>query len=115
MVNNTLEIRTQIQHYLDQLSPTRLGVVLDFLAYLAEREGNAATQAPLPFPDGVVETPPATPAPSPGGRVDLASVGMDRSGAASLRASLTTFAEDWDSPEMDIYDHYDAARNSTPR
>lgn len=29
--------------------------------------------------------------------------------AAELRARLATFAEDWDSPEMAVYDDYDAA------
>ncbi len=45
---------------------------------------------------------------SPG--VDLRSLGIDRTEAARLRASLASFAEEWDSPEMDIYDDYDAAK-----
>ena len=35
--------------------------------------------------------------------------GIDESHAAELRARLATFAEDWESPEMAIYDDYDAA------
>jgi len=27
-----------------------------------------------------------------------------------LRARLATFAEEWNAPEMDIYDNYDAAK-----
>lgn len=37
-------------------------------------------------------------------RIDLASRGIDKAEAAELRARLATFAEDWDRPEMDIYD-----------
>ncbi|AFZ37495.1 hypothetical protein Sta7437_4017 [Stanieria cyanosphaera PCC 7437] len=42
--------------------------------------------------------------------IDLASQGIDREQAEALRASLTTFSDDWDSPEMSIYDNYDAAK-----
>lgn len=41
--------------------------------------------------------------------VDLQRRGIDEAQAAELRARLAAFAEDWDSPEMDIYDDYDAA------
>lgn len=44
------------------------------------------------------------------GGVDLRSRGIDEVQAAELRARLAPFAEDWESPEMDIYDDYDAAR-----
>jgi hypothetical protein len=42
--------------------------------------------------------------------IDLKSQGIDGDSAASLRASLVTFSEDWESPEMSIYDNYDAAK-----
>jgi hypothetical protein len=42
--------------------------------------------------------------------IDLVSQGIDRTQAEILRASLATFSEDWDSPEMTIYDNYDAAK-----
>jgi hypothetical protein len=42
--------------------------------------------------------------------VDLRARGIDEAQAAELRARLATFAEDWDSPEMSIYDDYDEAR-----
>ena len=38
------------------------------------------------------------------GKVDLATRGIDRTQAASLRARLKNFAEDWERPEMDVYD-----------
>lgn len=45
------------------------------------------------------------------GNIDLAGRGIDAKQAADLRARLATFAEEWDSPEMDIYDNYDAAKS----
>ena len=42
--------------------------------------------------------------------VELAQYGVDMAAAAELRARLSTFAEEWESPAMDIYDDYDAAR-----
>lgn len=41
---------------------------------------------------------------------DLRARGIDEAQAADLRARLNTFAEEWESPEMDIYDNYDAAK-----
>ena len=42
--------------------------------------------------------------------IDLTSQGIDKAQAELLRTSLATFAEDWNSPEMSIYDDYDAAK-----
>lgn len=42
--------------------------------------------------------------------VDLRERGINEAQAAELRAQLQTFAEDWDSPDMAIYDNYDAAK-----
>ncbi len=42
--------------------------------------------------------------------VDLQSRGIDRDRALELRERLVTFAEEWDSPEMEAYDHYDELR-----
>jgi hypothetical protein len=41
---------------------------------------------------------------------ELRTRGISEAQAKDLRARLATFAEDWDSPEMDIYDNYDAAK-----
>ncbi len=41
--------------------------------------------------------------------VDLQARGIDAAQATELRARLKTFAEDWERPEADIYDH-DPAR-----
>ena len=43
----------------------------------------------------------------PPGSVDLGEHGIDKAQAAELRARLACFAEDWESPEMNIYDNYD--------
>jgi len=41
----------------------------------------------------------------PGAReIDLRDLGIDGAQAADLRARLAAFAEDWDRPEMDVYD-----------
>ncbi len=42
--------------------------------------------------------------------IDLDSQGLDREQSEVLRERLATFAEDWDSPEMSIYNNYDAAQ-----
>ena len=40
--------------------------------------------------------------------VSLRERGINEAQAADLRARLTAFAEDWDSPEMDVHDDYEA-------
>ena len=41
------------------------------------------------------------------GNIDLRERGIDAAQAAEIRARLASFAEDWESPEMDVYDNYD--------
>ncbi len=36
--------------------------------------------------------------------IDLLERGIDEPIAAELRTRFATFAEDWDAPEMDVYD-----------
>ncbi len=43
-------------------------------------------------------------------RVDLQIRGIDTEQAADLRGRLAAFVEEWDCPEMDIYDDYDGAK-----
>ena len=43
-------------------------------------------------------------------RIDLQARGISVTQATDLRARLATFAEDWNNPEMEIYDNYDAAK-----
>ena len=43
--------------------------------------------------------------------VDLQERGIDRAQAVGLRAQLATFAEDWESPEMNVYDKYDETKS----
>jgi hypothetical protein len=51
---NDIAIRQQAKEYIDKLSPERLLVAADFLAYLAERESNEATVELLQIP-GFIE------------------------------------------------------------
>jgi hypothetical protein len=44
-----------------------------------------------------------------GAGVDLRTRGIDEDRALELRGRLATFAEEWESPEMDAYDDYDDA------
>lgn len=46
----------------------------------------------------------------PSSSIDLQARGIDEAQAADLRSRLATFAEDWESPKMSIYDNYDAAK-----
>jgi hypothetical protein len=57
-----------------------------------------------PVPEGAAGRVIVTFVSSPGTIVDLAARNVDREQAADLRRRLTTFAEDWQRPEMDAYD-----------
>ena len=46
--------------------------------------------------------------------VNLRDRGIDEAQAADLRARRASFSEDWESPEMSIYDNYDAAKSKLP-
>lgn len=52
---NTSEIRHQINQYLEQLSSERLHLAAEFLAYLADKESEEATQELLDIP-GFIES-----------------------------------------------------------
>ena len=43
-----------------------------------------------------------------GVRIDLRAHGINEEQAGVLRAQLASFAEEWDSPEMSVYDDYEA-------
>ena len=44
------------------------------------------------------------------GSADLHTTDLDPEIIAELRQAFEPFAPEWDSPEMDIYDDYDASR-----
>lgn len=48
----------------------------------------------------------------PDSSIDLQARGINEAQASDLRARLATFAEDWESPEMSLYDNYDATRSN---
>ena len=43
--------------------------------------------------------------------IDLRARGIDAAQAADLRKQLGSFAEEWDSPDMELYDNYDASKD----
>lgn len=45
-------------------------------------------------------------------RIDLRARGIGEVQAADLLGRLSTFVEDWESPEMDIYDDYDKSKSN---
>jgi len=49
----------------------------------------------------------------PAGPIDLHERGIDPAQAAEIRARLASFSEDWDTPEMSIYDDYDNAKRKS--
>ena len=46
------------------------------------------------------------------GAVDLKSRGIDEGQARELLGRMAAFEKDWNSPEMSIYDDYDAAKSN---
>ena len=66
-----------------------------------DRNGKVALVEPLDEPEGsrVIVTWVGSPRP-----VDLRERGIDESQAADLRRRLSSFSEDWDRPEMAVYD-----------
>jgi predicted DNA-binding antitoxin AbrB/MazE fold protein len=65
------------------------------------RNGKVELLEPLPEAEGsrVIVT-----FGQPAGSVDLRERGIDEVQAADLRRRLAPFAEDWDRPEMSVYD-----------
>ena len=47
----------------------------------------------------------------PSHSVDLQERGIDQTQAAVLRARLAAFAEDWETPEISVYDNYDETKS----
>ncbi len=45
------------------------------------------------------------------GEVDLSAVGINPDQANDLRARLSTFEDEWECPEMDVYDHYEESKS----
>ena len=44
--------------------------------------------------------------------VDLVANGISQAQAGQLRERLASFSEDWDNPDMEIYDDYDANKTN---
>ena len=63
------------------------------------------------MPDDILDGTPVIVTFLESGHIDLSARGIDTAQAAELRARLSAFTEDWAAPEMDAYDHYDAAKS----
>ena len=72
-----------------QLPPETIGEVEDFVDFLAGKQTNRNDHDTDISKDR---------------GIDLRELGIGPAEAAELRASLSSFAEDWDRPEMDVYD-----------
>ncbi len=85
-----------------------LNLAPDVEAYLREkaaREGQAAEDAAQTLIAEAMERD------AVGRRsVLLADHGITSTQASELRARFASFAEEWERPEMDVYDDYDAAK-----
>jgi len=64
----------------------------------------------LPAPDDIADDTPVIVTFLVPDHVDLRARGIGEAQARDLRARLQTFIEEWDSPEMSIYDSYDTVK-----
>lgn len=69
---------------ISNLPPQRISEVEDFVDFLAEKDAVAIRNGSQ--------------------SVDLRELGIEAAEAAEQRAALSSFAEDWERPEMDVYD-----------
>lgn len=65
------------------------------------RDGQIVPDEPVVLPEGMQVLIQIV---SGAGSVDLRQRGIDQNQAADLRGRLKAIAEDWDRPEMDVYD-----------
>ena len=56
-------------------------------------------------PSDMCEGPPVIVTFLPTNAIDLQESGIDEAQAADIRARLASFAEDWENPEMNVYDN----------
>lgn len=71
------------------LPPTRISEVEDFVDFLTQKENSEKVN----FESDSENWP-----------VDLQKLGISKEAAARQRAALASFAEDWERPDMDVYD-----------
>ena len=86
---STRELRRQAGQRIKSLSPQRLQVAADFLAYLEERESNLATEELLRIPGLIEEFQKAKKESTTGKSVDWRKVRRTKKGAAQLRSVPT--------------------------
>ncbi len=71
------------------LPPTRISEVEDFVNFLTQKEDSKKVN----FESDSQRWP-----------VDLQKLGISKEAAARQRAAFASFAEDWEHPDMDVYD-----------
>jgi hypothetical protein len=64
----------------------------------------------LELPDNVPDETPVIVTFMESTEIDLKAHGIDEAQAAELGAQLAAF-DDWNNPEMDVYDNYDASKS----
>ncbi len=84
-MQNSIQLKIEVISVLDLLPLEGLKLLAEFVTFLRAK-------FKLPY---VQEA------------IDLQTYNIQQAEAVELRSRLATFAEDWDSPEMSIYDHYD--------
>lgn len=99
-MDSTIPVEQRLIKAIRILAPDKQQAVLDFAEFLQDRQrpGSASSSSNLATPS---ETERIL---GNDGPVSLEDHGIDVSQAAELRSRLQTFSEDWDRPEMAIYD-----------
>lgn len=98
-MNPTHPIEQQLIESIRTLDPDKQQAVLDFAEFLKNRQS--------PYDKTLLKEPAPTLKKSDEaihGTINLAEHGIAQEQAAELRSRLQSFAEDWNRPEMAIYD-----------
>ena len=96
-----VQIEKQLMKTMQVLAPERQRAVLDFAKFLEKQQVADGADGEAAQANGAAAEEGATRVEK---LVDLAERGMGTEQAADLSARLHTFAEDWDRPEMAVYD-----------
>lgn len=97
-MNSAIQLEQQLIEAVRILTPEKQQAVLDFAEFLKKRQSpDIKTQFGTESSAPKVEKEATK-------RVHLAERGITSEQAADLRSRLQTFAEDWNRPEMAVYD-----------
>lgn len=99
-MDSTISVEQRLIKAIRILSPDRQQAVLDFAEFLKHRQSPESASASRPDTTPFFGAEKST----DDGAISLAERGIHAGQAAQLRSRLQTFAEDWNRPEMEIYD-----------